>query len=326
MFHDNAVATRWRPLDVPTAPGNDTALKETRMKLENTFNVPVPVDETWQVLLDVERIAPCVPGATLTSHDGDSFGGKVKVKLGPIGLTYGGTATFLSQDHDAKVAVIEASGRETRGSGTAKAVVTCKLVSAGDTTDVLVETDLAITGKPAQFGRSTLADVAGTLIGQFATNLADEITNGSATDAADTSPSAGLAEPPLGDGAAVGAVAPADVTATAAPAVAAVGAVAPGDVTATAAPAAVAADPTATPPTATAAAPTATTSAASPAAAAAAATPPAGTATATAPRRPRPASEPIDLLATASGGKLKRAAGPAVAVLVVALVLWRRRS
>lgn len=144
------------------------------MKLENTFSVPVPVDETWRVLLDIERIAPCVPGATLTSHDGDSFGGKVKVKLGPIGLTYAGTATFLSRDEAVKVAVIEASGRETRGAGTAKAVVTCRLVDTGGATDVVVETDLAITGKPAQFGRATLADVTTTLIGQFAANLASE--------------------------------------------------------------------------------------------------------------------------------------------------------
>lgn len=146
------------------------------MKLENTFSVPVPVEETWRVLLDVERIAPCVPGATLESNEGDSYRGKVKVKLGPIGLTYGGTVTFVSRDEAAKVAVLEASGREARGGGTAKAVVTCRLSGSGDSTDVLVETDLAITGKPAQFGRGTLAEVSGSLIGKFAANLAEEIT------------------------------------------------------------------------------------------------------------------------------------------------------
>lgn len=175
------------------------------MKLENTFSVPVPVDETWRVLLDIERVAPCVPGATLTSRDGDSFSGKVKVKLGPIGLTYGGTATFLSRDEAAKVAVIEASGRETRGGGTAKAVVTCRLVDTGGATDVLVETDLAITGKPAQFGRAALADVTAILIGQFAANLASEIT--------------GAAKPVLGETAggksAVNGAAPAPVPAPA---------------------------------------------------------------------------------------------------------------
>ncbi|MGI8334206.1 SRPBCC domain-containing protein [Actinomadura scrupuli] len=145
------------------------------MRLENTLSIPVPAHEAWQVLLDIERIAPCVPGAALTSHDGDRFQGKVKVKLGPIGLAYSGTVTFVSRDEAAKVAVMEASGRETRGGGTANAVITCRLTDHGDTTDVLLETELAITGKPAQFGRSTLADVATTLIGQFAANLADEI-------------------------------------------------------------------------------------------------------------------------------------------------------
>ncbi|GAB2831441.1 hypothetical protein GCM10022221_32900 [Actinocorallia aurea] len=124
------------------------------------------------MLLDIERIAPCVPGAQLTSHEGDTFGGKVKVKLGPIGLTYSGTVAFVSLDPAARVAVLEASGRETRGGGTAKATVTCALTGDGDDTDVLIDTELAITGKPAQFGRSTLADVATSLIGQFAANLA----------------------------------------------------------------------------------------------------------------------------------------------------------
>ncbi|MFC5754923.1 SRPBCC family protein [Actinomadura rugatobispora] len=147
------------------------------MKLENTLTIPVPVREAWQVLLDIERIAPCVPGATLTSNDGDTFHGKVKVKLGPIGLSYNGTVTFVSLDETERVAVLEASGRETRGGGTAKATVTCRLTDQGDTTDVHIETDLAITGKPAQFGRGALNDVATNLIGQFAANLADELTS-----------------------------------------------------------------------------------------------------------------------------------------------------
>ncbi|RAY12861.1 carbon monoxide dehydrogenase [Actinomadura craniellae] len=154
------------------------------MKLDNTLSIPVPVEEAWQVLLDIERIAPCVPGATLTAHDGDQFQGKVKVKLGPIGLTYNGTVTFVSLDEAAKVAVLEASGREARGGGTAKAVVTCQLVESGGGTDVLVETELAITGKPAQFGRSALSDVATTLIDQFAANLATELAAAPAQPAA----------------------------------------------------------------------------------------------------------------------------------------------
>lgn len=146
------------------------------MKLENTFRIPVPADDAWPVLLDLERLAPCVPGATLTSRDGDDFHGKIKVKLGPVGLTYNGVIKILSQDADARIAVLEGGGRETRGNGTAKAVITCRLVESDGVTDVFVDTDLAITGKPAQFGRGALADVAGTLIGTFADNLAAEIT------------------------------------------------------------------------------------------------------------------------------------------------------
>jgi carbon monoxide dehydrogenase subunit G len=156
------------------------------VKLENTFTVPVTADTAWQVLLDVERIAPCMPGASLTGRDGDSFTGNVKVKLGPISLTYGGTATFASLDEANHVAVIEASGKETRGSGTAKAVITARLHSQGDVTEVAVETELTITGKPAQFGRGVLAEVSGKLITQFADCLAAEITSdgASATEAA----------------------------------------------------------------------------------------------------------------------------------------------
>lgn len=151
------------------------------MKLENTFGIPVPADDAWRVLLDVERIAPCVPGASLTSKDAKGYHGKLRVKLGPIGLTYHGVLKILSQDEAAKVVVLEGSGRETRGSGTAKAVITCRLQESGDMTEVFVQTDLAITGKPAQFGRGALAEVAGALTGQFATNLAGEL---AASDAA----------------------------------------------------------------------------------------------------------------------------------------------
>lgn len=145
------------------------------MKLENRFTVPVPRADAWKVLLDVERIAPCMPGATLTEHSGDDFSGTVKVKVGPINLTYGGKASFVSLDEAAGVAVIEGSGKETRGSGTAKAVVTCRLVDNGASTDVEVDTDLNVTGKPASFGRGVLADVSAKLVDQFAACLSKEI-------------------------------------------------------------------------------------------------------------------------------------------------------
>jgi carbon monoxide dehydrogenase subunit G len=145
------------------------------MKLENRFTVPVPVEQAWRVLLDVERIAPCMPGATLTSVDGDRFEGTVKVKVGPINLTYGGKAHFVSKDDVAHVAVIDGSGKETRGTGTAKALITCRLIDQGETTDVEVDTNLNVTGKPAQFGRGVLADVSGKLVDQFAACLSEEI-------------------------------------------------------------------------------------------------------------------------------------------------------
>jgi carbon monoxide dehydrogenase subunit G len=163
------------------------------MKLENRFTVPVPVDEAWKVLLDVERIAPCMPGATLTSVDGDAFEGKVKVKVGPINLTYGGKARFVSKDDATHVAVIDGSGKETRGTGTAKALITCRLIDKGETTDVEVDTDLNVTGKPAQFGRGVLADVSGKLVDQFAACLSEEIRSGTPTEAAAPSVEGALA-------------------------------------------------------------------------------------------------------------------------------------
>lgn len=154
------------------------------MKLENRFTVPVPVDEAWKVLLDVERIAPCMPGATLTSRDGDDFEGTVKVKVGPINLTYGGKAKFVSKDEATHVAVIDGSGKETRGTGTAKALITCRLIDKGATTEIEVDTDLNVTGKPAQFGRGVLADVSAKLVDRFAACLSEEIRAGTPVAAA----------------------------------------------------------------------------------------------------------------------------------------------
>jgi carbon monoxide dehydrogenase subunit G len=145
------------------------------MNLENTLRIPVLVDEAWRVLLDIERITPCLPGATLTSRDGDTYHGKIKVKLGAIGLIYGGTVTFLTRDESTRTIVLSASGRETRGNGTASAQVTCRLVGADESTDVFIDTELSITGRPAQFGRGALVEVSGALVGRFAENLAAEL-------------------------------------------------------------------------------------------------------------------------------------------------------
>jgi carbon monoxide dehydrogenase subunit G len=143
------------------------------IELDNSFTVPVPPEQAWDVLLDVERIAPCMPGASVTSVEGDEIEGQVKVKLGPLSLTYKGTAKFTDKDQASHTISIEASGKETRGSGTASATVQAKLTpgdGAGRTL-VSIHTSLNVTGKPAQFGRSLLPEVSGKLIQQFATNL-----------------------------------------------------------------------------------------------------------------------------------------------------------
>jgi len=143
------------------------------MELQNSFTVPADIDTAWKQLLDVESVAPCMPGATLESVDGDNMTGNVKVKLGPVSMTYGGAATFVTKDEANHTAVIEGTGKESKGGGTAKALVTTKLVEeAPDRTRVDVTTDLTITGKAAQFGRGVMQDVAGRIIDQFANNLA----------------------------------------------------------------------------------------------------------------------------------------------------------
>ena len=165
------------------------------IELDNSFTVPVPPEQAWDVLLDVERIAPCMPGASVTSVEGDEIEGQVKVKLGPLSLTYKGTAKFTDKDQSSHTIAIEATGKETRGSGTASATVQAKL-SPGDSagqTLVSIHTSLNVTGKPAQFGRSLLPEVSGKLIQQFATNLEAMINADSAAAAGTAAPEAGEA-------------------------------------------------------------------------------------------------------------------------------------
>jgi carbon monoxide dehydrogenase subunit G len=154
------------------------------MNLEHSFTVPVGIDEAWKILLDIERIGPCMPGAAIETVDGDDFTGTVKVKLGPIMLTYKGKASFVEKDEAAHRAVIDARGRDARGNGTAAAKITAELSEAGGATTVHVRTDLDITGKPAQFGRGVMVDVGNKLIGQFADSLAKLISGDSPADAA----------------------------------------------------------------------------------------------------------------------------------------------
>lgn len=161
------------------------------MELDHEFTVPVPVDQAWPVLLDVERIAPCMPGATLDSVDGEEFAGRLRVKLGAMTITYKGSARIASRDENAHTVTIEGMGKEARGSGTASATVQAQLHAEGDQTRVTVHTKLNITGRPAQFGRNIMAEVGGKLIGRFAGNLAKEITS----PAAEAEPKAAPAEP-----------------------------------------------------------------------------------------------------------------------------------
>jgi carbon monoxide dehydrogenase subunit G len=160
------------------------------VQLVNEFRVAVPAAQAWEVLTDIERIAPCLPGAQLLSVDGDEFAGAVKVKVGPITMQYKGKAAFQQKDESARRAVINASGRETRGQGNAAAVVTAELKENGASTTCFLTTDLTISGKAAQFGRGVLADVATKLIDQFADGLAADVL-------ADSVPAA-AAEVPIG--------------------------------------------------------------------------------------------------------------------------------
>jgi len=156
------------------------------MELEHSFTVPVPKDRAWDVLLDVERVAPCMPGATIDSVDGDEIHARIKVKVGPINMTYAGTARFVEKDKAAGVVRLEASGKETRGAGTASASVRSMLTDGGDETHVTVLTTLNVTGKPAQFGRGVMNEVGGRLLTIFAANLDAALAEpGGAADAAE---------------------------------------------------------------------------------------------------------------------------------------------
>lgn len=141
------------------------------MKIENEFKVSVSIDRAWEVLTDLEGIAPCMPGAQLTGSEGGTYMGKVKIKVGPATSEYAGTATFVEKDDTEYRAVISAKGRDPRGAGNASVTITAQLRPEGDQTVVSVDTDLKISGKIAQFGNAMIAEVSEKLLGQFVDNL-----------------------------------------------------------------------------------------------------------------------------------------------------------
>lgn len=166
------------------------------MDLTHSFTVPTPVAETWEHFSDIGAVAECFPGATLTSVEGDTFNGSVKVKLGPIALVYNGTGTFVEKNEDTRTFLIEAKGKDKRGNGTAGANVTVSMKDAdGGGTAVDVVTDLAITGKPAQFGRGVMQDVSDKLLAQFVACLEQRLGSEESahTPGADSSESASAA-------------------------------------------------------------------------------------------------------------------------------------
>ncbi|CAN5227611.1 hypothetical protein BH20ACT5_BH20ACT5_09590 [soil metagenome] len=269
------------------------------MQLEHSFTVPVDIEKAWEVLLDIEQVAPCMPGAVLDSVDGDNFTGRVKIKLGPVNLTYKGAASFIEKDAAAHRAVIDASGKDARGNGTAAAKVTATMVAQGDSTKVDVLTDLNITGKPAQFGRGVMVDVGNKLIGQFTACL-----EGKLAGEPEAAPVAAAPEAPASP----------EPTAAAAPAASSEAATSPASDTAPIA--------AAGPPAAVAQPTTAQPTTAQPAPGPAKATPPQAT-----PPAAREEPEPIDLLQIAGGSMLTRVVPAAIGAfaLLLVLLLWRRR-
>jgi carbon monoxide dehydrogenase subunit G len=185
----------------PTPLPDEERDEDMAMELDHSFIVPVPPDQAWDALLDVKRVAPCMPGATVDTVEGDDVAGRLKVKVGPVSLTYKGTAKFTDRDPESHSMLVEASGKETRGSGTASATVRAALrpndgaesngSASGAQTLVTLHTTLNVTGRPAQFGRGVIAEVGGKLIDKFADNLAQQLTGGSSAPGETTATSGG---------------------------------------------------------------------------------------------------------------------------------------
>src|SRR5829696_5902485 len=171
------------------------------MKLENEFTVPASIDEAWAVLLDVPRVAPCLPGATVEPGDEDgSYNGTMKVKIGPISASYKGTVKIEDADEAAHRVAMRAQAKDARGQGTAAATITSTMEETAEGTKVHVETDMRITGAAAQFGRGVMQDVSAKMMKRFAECLAQEIGSGSSAPAAEAPAEAAAPEPTAANG------------------------------------------------------------------------------------------------------------------------------
>jgi carbon monoxide dehydrogenase subunit G len=152
------------------------------MDLTHRFSVPAGVAEAWEAFNDLEGLAPCFPGATISSVEGDEFSGSVKIKLGPISLLYNGSGRYVERNDADRRVVIEARGKDKRGNGTATATVTASFAESDGQTDVELSTDLVITGKPAQFGREVISDVSDKLLDQFVSCVSGRFAGAASTD------------------------------------------------------------------------------------------------------------------------------------------------
>jgi carbon monoxide dehydrogenase subunit G len=262
------------------------------MKLENEFTVPAPVERAWDVLLDVERVAPCLPGAAIEGAEGDVHSGTMTIKIGPITTRYQGTVRIEEADEAARRAVMRAQARDSRGQGTAAATITSTMEAVEGGTRVRVETDMRVTGPAAQFGRGVMQDVSAKLMGRFADCLAAEIGGAPAAPPA-AEEAGGAATPPAGE--------PAPATPPAAPGARTVGPI----------------RPAASPPPGPAGD--------SAEAAAAAPAPAESSRAAAAAPAPRPTEEVLDLGEASRAAVLKRLVPVAAAMTLFVLLLWRRR-
>ncbi len=157
------------------------------MNFDYVIKLDLPLDQAWETLMDIERIAPCMPGATIESHDGDDYTGRLKVKLGPMEMTYRGNIHFVERDDTAKTALVDAAAKEIKGRGAAKTQVSLRGAEVGKGSEITLSSDFTVSGKAAQFGRGVMEEVGEKLMGDFATRLTAQVTADAGIASTDTS-------------------------------------------------------------------------------------------------------------------------------------------